>query len=639
MLNAAQERAPHQPIALGTVPVAMPDELLYSLIARTISHNAIAPPRYGMELFFGSRNAIPSIDLPTNLMAVQQRLGKFSPYQSVEQLIDVATLYPYFRPFLSVERHERCMAILRDGGGQALKVLMGIVANGFGAAHALRYCASCQRESFDAYGTLFWQRSQNLPGVVCCLVHGIGLSEYPLLLAASHRQKMLLPPLQHQANATGASLGKHTLTFARLSADLMAANLAPICPQLRSVVYQAAIRNLGLGRRNGKPEYTLLADAVRAYYNDFGEFRHASRLLSTTKTPLRWIQDCIERPQRALHPICHLTLIGFLFEGIEDFVAAIKSEATAIQNKASIPRNVNSRDVIVTSRNSTNFFDPAISCRTVAAELGLSVTTVVNLRRNHKIPISERRKHIQPALVEKITQDLLTGKGIIRIAKKYSVSIGSIYRILQQQPETKVSREQSQIGTEKLVRREKWMKSLGTNHGKGIKAARAAAPNVYAWLYRHDRQWLNEQNRKCYRVKAKHIPRIDWARRDALLVSSAIQFVDTMKETKSRPRISKTLILRYLGCSDLVRAYPEKLPRIVALLPTLAETVFEHQKYRIEQAVATLILLGTSPAMWQILRKAGIKVVSKEIEDYIKECLDVSEADARTIYFYARKAG
>lgn len=639
VLSNTEKGAGGQPIAIGHLPTAISDELLYSLLARTISQNAMGPPLQCMEFFFGSRNAIPSIDLPTNLVAVQQRFGEFSPYKNVEQLIDVATLYPYFRPFLPQERHEKSMALLHSGGGKALKVLMGTVANGFGAGPALRYCISCQRTSLDTYGVLFWHRTHNLPGVNCCPVHGIDLKEYGASLFASQPQKLLLPPFPPQTSVNSTLHGNHHLNFSRLAADLLAANLAPICSDLRTATYHEAIRNIGLNRGNGRPAYSELADAIRIYYSDFNDSIHAPRLLSSAKTPLRWIQDCIEKPKRAMHPICHLILIGFLFKKFDAFTAALGTESSAILNRPTLHELINGVAGSSVIHKSSSFFESKISCRSIATELGLSVTTVVNMRRNKGVLVKERRKHIHPALLMEITKGLLLGESIIRVANMHSVSVGSVYRVLQQQPETKSTREESQKNKETAARRDEWMNITKINESKGIKVARAAATAAYAWLYRHDRQWLIEVNSKLISVKPKKRTRIDWIKRDATLVSSAIQFVNAVKEKKSRPRISKALITRYLECGDLVYAYPEKLPRLVAVLPRLAESISEHQKYRVEEAIVTLSSSGVYPVMWKISRKAGIKVMSSELVAHAKKCLDIVELHHKATSMNTSKTG
>lgn len=131
---------------ISYVPILLPDELLYSFLGRLTVHNVFTNPREYLRMLFGNRYILPSVDLPTCLSSLQRTLGRQSPYKSMDHMVDAATLYPYHRPFLTAERHDRVLSILLNGGGKALKVLLGRVANRFRASPPLRYCPVCQRE-------------------------------------------------------------------------------------------------------------------------------------------------------------------------------------------------------------------------------------------------------------------------------------------------------------------------------------------------------------------------------------------------------------------------------------------------------------------------------------------------------------
>lgn len=118
----------HDPI-ICYMPAIQHDELLYSLLARAVACNAMGDPRSYLEKLFGSRNVVPGIDLPTRLNELHNRLGTCSPFDTVAELIDRSTLYPYHRPFLTMERHSAVQNIILSGDGKRLKTLLGRVAN------------------------------------------------------------------------------------------------------------------------------------------------------------------------------------------------------------------------------------------------------------------------------------------------------------------------------------------------------------------------------------------------------------------------------------------------------------------------------------------------------------------------------
>ncbi|CAL63329.2 Conserved hypothetical protein [Herminiimonas arsenicoxydans] len=598
---------------LGYVPSPMQDELLYSVLARTALQNALGSPKHCMEAFFGSPNIIPSIDLPGGLDIYRERLGQFSPFSDCVDILNRCTLYPYFRPFLPFERHLRCMEIFRYGRGGGLKTLMGTVANGFGAASALRFCNHCIQEDFEVSGTLYWHRSHNLPAVRSCLVHGVNLSEYGDHLVSGARQALVLPPFLSGNKTSIADNAKHSV-LAHLSIDLLQANLSPIDTKLRTVVYRQALLAKGLCTRNNKIKLDALAIEVRRYYEDFSSFEHQDRLLSSQKEPLRWLRDVVDRSDRAMHPICHLFLIGFLFGSIDRFKQVLEQTTKSQELQVTdVPNADKSHHLLV---DHPAIKDGSKSCRLAASESGLSITTVVERRRKLGIPVSERRKHLYPDVVNAINADLKSGEKIDVIAREHAVSICSVYRIL---------RSNSDIATERLVlktqqlktrKRLEWMALIDSEGRNGLNAVRARGLDLFAWLYRNDQDWLKNENLRCQVVTRRGISRIDWLSRDFLFSKSVVTVVGEMRKEKKRRRISKTMILRHLGCEVLLHKFSDKLPRLRSALELHSETAFEYNKYRIERAIDELLTTYAFPAMWKIKRHAGIRNWSEALTSY-----------------------
>lgn len=588
----------------------MPDELLFSVLARTALQNALSPPKHCMKVFFGDPNVIPSADLPVGLEIYRKRLGQFSPFGDYIDILNRCTLYPYFRPFLPAERHLRCMEIFRDGGGGGLKTLMGTVANGFGAGSALRFCSLCVQENFKNDGVIYWHRSHNLPAVKNCMIHAIGLSEHTAHLTSGSRQTLFLPPFPIEKNPSVTEVSKIS-ALAHLSIELIEANLPPIDTKLRTVVYQQALLARELCTKKHAINFNALVNEMRMHYEDFNNFEHQSRLLSSPKEPLRWLRDILVRPDRAMHPICHLLLIGFLFGSIDRFIKAL--ELTANNQKLLVEDVVNTKKNLCQSRCHQAIENVSKSCRQAALESGLSVTTVVELRRKFGIPVSERRKHIYRDVVDSIIVDLIAGKGINIIAEQRSISISSVYRILRSNPEINTERSLLRKQQSKTRKRLEWMTLIDTEGINGLNAVRACGADIFTWLYRHDHDWLKQANLRCGVVPRSGITRIDWSSRDLLLSKSVAVLVEEMRKDKTRGRVSKTLILRHLGCEALLRKFPHKLPQLRDAIVLYSETVLEYQKYRIERAIDELLTTEPFPVMWKIKRHATIRSWSEEL--------------------------
>lgn len=231
------------------IPEPLPDELLYSFLGRLAAYNSFANPREYLKSMFGTKNIIPSPDLPTSLNELQNRLGSQSPFESAKKMIDSVTLYPYHRPFLSLERHERVEAILLGGEGDRLKTLLGRVANGFGANPSLRYCLECRQNDVRDHGAPYWHRIHQLPGIIACAKHGIELITFLWPSESSHRQRIELVPVAPQAKCPSRKSADAQVAFARSSADLLRMNLPALGPDRWSKPIRQRLQKMVLATR------------------------------------------------------------------------------------------------------------------------------------------------------------------------------------------------------------------------------------------------------------------------------------------------------------------------------------------------------------------------------------------------------
>ncbi|WP_160012737.1 TnsD family Tn7-like transposition protein, partial [Rhizobium sp. 18055] len=148
------------------------------------------------------------------------------------------------------------------------------------------------------------------------------------------------------------------------------------------------------------------------YFADFANFQHQSRLLQTARSPLRWIEDLVERPDRSLHPICHLLMIDFLFGSIAEFSLAVDAERSSREatrgSAHTIPRGETKTSLQVPGLEIEHLLrNPSLSCRQIAQQTGKSVGTIVKYRRQRKIEVKERRKFVGAQTRTSIGHDLL----------------------------------------------------------------------------------------------------------------------------------------------------------------------------------------------------------------------------------------
>lgn len=584
------------------MPPHLPDELLYSLLGRVAKLNVLGTPRRCAQQLFGSSNIIPSPDLPTRLQVLQMRLGSNSPFLSAVELIETGTLYPYHRPFLPPARDSAILNILLHGGGKGLKALLGRLANRFGANPDLRFCIDCVERDIAAHGTSYWHRSHQLPGVTACHEHKTNLFDQKLLNMMDTKQCLISPPLCIPLPSRRQSALPQQVDFALLSKELLEKRLAAQDPLRRKYVYEEAAMAMGLCKR-GRVDHSALTLELRRHYNDFDSFLHRARLLSTDISPLAWTRPLFEKPGRSSHPICHLLLIGFLFGTLSNFLGSMESSSVLV------PQATESKISVATERDSRGselYRDITLSCREVARRLGISVTSVVTHRRALGVEVSPRHKYLNDEWRNRVATCLRDGMTIAQVASMCKVSLSTVYRVRAERGEIAQPSLLNNFQKEQEKRRQQWDSVLEIHHDSGVKVARAAAPAAYAWLRRNDRIWL-QWSCQGFRKNRLVQLRVDWEKRDLELCERVQTFVSTLKSASTRPRMSKSLLVRQVG-EALLRVNQQRLPRLVALLDILEESVFAYELRRLDVAIEHLRQAGERLVTWRIQRAAGVKI-------------------------------
>lgn len=155
-------------------PIPYPDELLYSTIARAgIRHGLISPKQLLEEVFDGNRKVIATHDLPNHLNPLIKQLpSRFG----IEQLAYQHTLFPLYAPFIPEQRRVQCLQWMEGQSQGSIHLAMGVAASIIKTPSHIRYCPACLKEQGRQYGEYFWERAWQVPGVNCCVRHGLLLN-------------------------------------------------------------------------------------------------------------------------------------------------------------------------------------------------------------------------------------------------------------------------------------------------------------------------------------------------------------------------------------------------------------------------------------------------------------------------------
>lgn len=604
----------------GYTPSLLPDELLYSLLGRFIKFNALGDPRSALQILFGSRTIIPCIDLPTHITELHSQIGPIPPCDSALELIQLGTLFPYHRPFLTDVQCKKALHILNNGGGIGLKTLIGRVANRFGANVVLRYCPLCAADDLAAYGSNYWHRSHNLPGVKSCHLHEVDLVVYERDDANRYRQQIVLMPYP-VANLEASVSNPRQVRFAKLSRELLFSALPAIEPSHRTQVYENALRRLGITKGTVRVDLNGLISELRRFHCDFDGFLHQDRILSSSLEPVRWVKEIFRRPSTAIHPICHLLLIDFLFEDVATFANALIScrERQLITSPESHAIKI-TNPTVDPNKNLELLADVSNSCRSIARQLKTSVNSVVLARRRMGIAISERSKIVTSDRRRHVQEMLSNGASPEYISVNENLSLSTVYRLLSESQLVSAAHKKIRDEQELKKRRGRWTAMCEKHQTEGITTIRNLDGSTYYWLYRNDRLWLQAS---CRRIPKKLIPRtsrLDWNKRDVTLRDKLIDYVTELTAREDHPRISKSLMLRCVG-DAMARKNAKRLPRLWVEIHKREEPIISYQIRRIDRVMETLPEGQQLCSLSMLLRKVGIGKPSPPLRRYLKKIL------------------
>jgi Tn7-like transposition protein D/TniQ len=167
---------------LGYFPPPYPDEALYSICARYRLRCGLAANNVATRELFGVSGPV-NLRWPTRLGYLARQLPPQCSL-TVDRIIDLHTLAPFLRPFLSKE----AMAEFRTYmSGETLQGRLGSGAGSRDQAQRLKFCAECAQEDRRTLGEAYWHRLHQLGIVAVCPKHKCHLSSLSIAVNPSYR--------------------------------------------------------------------------------------------------------------------------------------------------------------------------------------------------------------------------------------------------------------------------------------------------------------------------------------------------------------------------------------------------------------------------------------------------------------------
>lgn len=616
-------------------PVPYVDELLYSILARYHIRSGNISYKATIKDAFGSKTATAVVDLPCNIQNLINNMPSGSVF-TADEIIEKYTLFSFYTAFLPPERANQIKSSMLGSRGGDIYSRAGIMASSITMNRFLKYCPECAKEDYANLGELYWHRVHQIPCVICPK-HGIPLKDSQVLVSGFNKHEFTAANISNCRDEEG----NNVLPIYILDRLLEISNdvkylLDNVLPNRSiewfKIQYIELVKEKGYATVNGKLyRKKLLED----FYEFYGE--ELLKYLQSSVNPCsetNWLTDMLYSKERTAHPIRHLLLIRFFGVSIPDVFykkfeynpfgsgpwiclnSAAEHYLQPVVEKIRISYSSENKEPIGTFYCNCGF----VYTRSGYDKDDTTQYTYTKIKQFGHVWEKRLKEVVSMGLSLRETARLMgADPGTV---KKYAKKLG-LQTFWKERGENKDIENNKKIvtGNENIKRdiyRREWLKLRERYPEKSKKELRLINQKVYMWLYRNDRQWLDDnspQGRYVYVNK-----RVDWNKRDKELLPKIKRIVEELLSYEGKPkRISVGIIGNKLGIKALLEKHLDKLPTVKEYLETVIENDDDYRQRRINWAILQLQKEDQDIKVWKVLRMAGIR---EEYYEQAKEQID-----------------
>jgi hypothetical protein len=582
------------------IPLLSPfyaDELLYSMLGRIHWMNGSSSPKQTLGELFSSRSVRAGVFLQTSLGRLAANLPPKRGL-TAERLAQDTTLFPYLTAFQPAEIRRWALETMTDGDATSLHVRLGLAAGKVRLPSALRYCPACRKEMLARQGELYWKRTHQLPGVLVCIQHGGPLADSMVRLAECGQHDFIVAD---EANcpadpnppswAAKPEVLKQLGDIARASSALLINPPEPQPLAFWGRYYRASLTARGLGKGTYRLNQSALREAFLARFGLLVDILpHAA--------PDGWLGAMGRTHRKAIAPLHHLLLRQLL---------------AVLPMEKALPQPFGSGPWPCRNHLAAHFGQPVIrECQT--HQEGGKTIGVFRCACGYAFS--------QAAGVGSRPRILDLGPRFGSRLKELvscEISLRGTAKALHVDPKT-VLRYAAKFGVVtpwKLVaeRQGPPPKDGDSIHARWVETQRQAPmtrkelrqrlPTEFAWLYRHDREWLEVQP-PYPKAQSKPTPRRDWLAQDAATGTALQCSAAQLREETPPTRITRAALERGMGPTGWLGKRLKQLPRSTELLTQLTEQLDAFRCRRIKWAAEELARQGLPVLAWRLRRLGGL---------------------------------
>lgn len=621
---------------LNWFPTPYPDELLYSVLARYHVWSGNTSPKMTIEDLFGKRTVRSVWDLPANFKILLSQLGS---YWDADQLINNHTMYPYYAAFLLPKQAKQVKKSMLESDGSTIHTRIGVAASNVKLKTNLWVCSNCINEDMETYGETYWRRVHQAPGAFICPKHETALEETIVSMKIQNQHEYIVAsPFIERKKVNLDWLNKNDVHLLIKLAKATESLLKNICLQsMENTIrnkYLELLKQQGYASVNG----FLKRDKL---YQSFGS-KFSDRSLELLQSPIffeesDWLTMIFQKHRKSFHPIRHLLVMMFLDTHLEHLFD--KEEYNPFGKGPWLCLNVacpNSHKPVITDLAITRCYDTGNPVGTFRCECGFAFSRRgpdINKDDRYRIGTIKDFGHVWKEKLVKLVNEEYS---LTEIAKEMQADRATIKKyatelelsVLWKLPNVERKNEDTvlrQLNKQLLERKNIWLELQEEFPERSKTELRKLAPDVYAFLYRNDWEWLNEFSTKGKRI---HPPnkRVDWEKRDMGLLNQVMKVVQNWDVgVEKLTRITIASVGRKMERLSLLQKKADKLPKTMDYIYEVQESI---ESFQIRRAnfIIDKLKHGCEPIIeWQIYRKAGLRHtgLSNKVKRFI--ALKVSE--------------
>ncbi|WP_066070811.1 TnsD family Tn7-like transposition protein [Neobacillus soli] len=610
-------------------PTPYPDELLYSVLARYHVWSGNTSPKMTVEELFGKRTVRSVWDLPANLNVLLSQLGS---YWSDNQLINHHTMYPYYSAFLLPKQAKQVKKSMLNTDGSTIHTRIGVAASNVKVKTNLWVCSDCIKDDMDTYGETYWRRVHQAPGVFICPKHETVLEETNVSVKAQNQHEFVVAtPFVERTKVDLKGLNRDE--FELLKKVSKATKSLLNNTHLQKTDNTVRNKYLELLKQNGYASVNGFLKRERLYQS-FGS-KFSERSLELLQSPVffeetDWLTMIFQKHRKSFHPLRHLLVMMFLETDLDHLFD--KKEHGPFGKVPWLCLNLacpNYHKPVVTDLTITRCYDTGKPVGTFRCDCGFVFSRRgpdQNKDDYFRIGTIKEYGHVWK---EKLTELVNDGYSLTEIKKEMQVDQATIKKYaaeLELKVPWKLPKVQMKNVNELLEdfeaqlneRKNKWVELQVSFPEKSKTELRKLAPDVYAFLYRNDCDWLNEFSPVKKRIQIPN-KRVDWEKRDNELLKQVKKVVQIWDKDADKPKkITTASIGKKLNELPLLQKKADKLPKTMEYIDKVSEDTVAFQKRRVEFWFEKLKNENEPILEWQIYRKAGLRpTVSNEVKRLI----------------------